>query len=72
MRSVLSSEVIRAEVLSISSILEKWRLRVDQGVPGSDVPADDETVDTFLLEMSAEFLLIAGKCETLANLMSSR
>ena len=72
MRPVLSPEVMRAEIDSIVSIVEKWRAKVEQGVPGVEIPADDEIVDTFLLELAAEFLLVSGKCETFANIVSSR
>jgi hypothetical protein len=68
----MSSEVLKEEIVLSMRILTKWQQRIDQGIPGRDLPAMDETaVEAFTRELVAELLVVSGKLENVANIISA-
>ena len=67
---VVSKEVINTEIDVAQRLLKKWQEKLAQGYPGQDFPAEDFNADLFAREMVAEFLIIAGEMETLANVIA--
>lgn len=67
----ISKEVLMEEINLAQRILKKWEAKVAQGVPGEDIPGDELSADAYLREFVAEFLLVAGKLENMANIINS-
>ena len=65
----VSPDVIHSELEAAEKIISKWREKVSQGIPCVDVPADEEALIRFLVEMCGELLLVSGKCQTLAGIV---
>jgi hypothetical protein len=67
----ISKAVLKEELTLAQRILNKWQLRLDEGIPGVDIPAGDELqFEAFRKEMVGEFQLIASKFDGLANIMA--
>jgi vacuolar-type H+-ATPase subunit E/Vma4 len=65
----VTSEVIRSELEATKEILEKWLEKVNDGIPGMDVPAEDLSIEIWVRQFCGELNLIAGRCETLAGVL---
>lgn len=66
----ISKAVLKEELLLAQRILTKWQERLEQGVPGDDLPAEDMDIALYMRELVAEFLVVAGKMENLASILS--
>jgi hypothetical protein len=66
----LSKEVLNTEIIVAEGILKKWKDKLAAGIPAQEVPGDEAALDQFTREMIAEFLVVAGKFETLATIIS--
>jgi hypothetical protein len=66
----ISKAVLKEELILAQRILTKWQQRLDEGVPGEDLPAEDLDVALYMRELVAEFLIVAGKMENLASILS--
>lgn len=67
----ISKAVLKAELDLAQRILTKWQQRLEEGVPGADFPAaEDLEIASFMRELVAEFLVVAGKMENLASILS--
>ena len=72
----VSRQLLLEEIRSAKAILERWEKIVD---PESDVPmpvldvqAPREHLAECLIEMQAELVIAAGKCENLAEAIHNR
>ena len=72
MRLPVSREVLLAELEAARSILTKWQELVSAGIPGVDLPAPEDETEGFVTELSGELLIVAGKCQTLAEVVYGR
>ena len=69
----ISPDVLHSELEAMEAVLAKWRNAVSNGIPGLDVPSSDEhALARFLTELGGELLLVAGKCETVAGIVTER
>lgn len=66
----ISTDVVRSELEGVKSIIEKWLARLDQGIPGVEVPAPEDRTEAFLRELCGELMVSAGKCENVASILS--
>jgi len=69
----VSPEVLHDELEQAEAILTKWKKVVSGGIPGLEMPStDDAALVRFLTELGGELLLVAGKCESLSNIITER
>lgn len=66
----LDRQTLRAELESSKTILTNLIAAVDSDIPGEDVPAAPARLEAFVIEMANELELVAGKCFTLAGILS--
>jgi hypothetical protein len=67
----ISKEVLGDEIALAQKVLAKWQQRLEQGVPGMDFPATDEVAaELFVRELVGEFLMLAGKLESIGNVIA--
>jgi len=66
----VTTPVIRQEVESAQAILASWFERIDAGIPGLDIPADEMACDLWIHQFCGELLVVAGKCENLASILA--
>jgi hypothetical protein len=67
----VTSDVLIAELDLAIKVLEKWRDSTKEGTPGVDVPGAQDMLENYLRALCGELLLVSGKCEALANILSS-
>lgn len=70
----VSRELLLRELAVAGEFLAKWHQRVEEGVPGLDLPAagnSTESAEDFLVELCGELRLIAAKCETLSEILAT-
>jgi hypothetical protein len=70
MQLAVTSETILAEMKGAKDILEAWMVKVEEGIPGVDVPAEPDRLEDFLRALCGEMLIVAGKTEHLSNVLS--
>jgi hypothetical protein len=67
----ISKEVLKEEITLAQRILNKWQNKLDEGIPGVDIPAGDELqFEAFRKEMVGEFQLVASKFDGMASIMA--
>lgn len=66
----VSSEVLRDEADTARAILAKWVAKIDDGIPGIDLPATELDTDAWLHQLCGELMVVSGKCETLASILA--
>lgn len=72
MRLPVSSDVILSELAAARAVIEKWERTVGSGIPGVDLPGNEDVTEGFVTEMCGELLVVAGKCQTLAEVIYGR
>lgn len=73
----VSRELLLSEIRSAKAILGRWEEIVDPecdkgGLPGIDMHGSKEQLYECLIEMQAEMVIAAGKCENLAEAIHNR
>lgn len=73
----VSRELLLSEIRSAKAVLERWEKfadpeNTDSPMPALDVPAPMEHLVECLIEMQAELVIVAGKCENLAESIHNR
>jgi hypothetical protein len=68
---VLSKEVLEQELKLSVGILEKWRNRLAEGIPGPEIPAPEDMAELWVQEFYAEMYLVANKLESIANITAN-
>jgi len=66
----VSPEVMKNELETARAIMVKWQEKMDN-VPGVHLPANPEELERFLRELIGELQVVSGKCDTLAEALSS-
>lgn len=67
----ISKEVLGDEIALAQKVLTKWQQRLEQGVPGIDFPvADEVATELFVRELVGELLMLAGKLESIGNVIA--
>ena len=67
----ISKEVLGEEFGSALRILTKWQHKLAAGIPGQDLPGSEESAEAYTREFVAEMLIVAGKLENMANIVSA-
>jgi hypothetical protein len=68
----ISSELLLSEIQTALAVLAKWKERVEAGIPGVDLPADEASTYRFVSELCGEILVVAGKCQNVAAILTDR
>lgn len=73
----VSRQLLLSEIRSARAILDRWEKIVDPDnreapMPVLDVQAPREHLAECLIEMQAELVIVAGKCENLAESIHTR
>ena len=67
----ISPDVMKAELDTAVAILKKWSDQISEGIPGVDIAASEDALDNFLRNLVGELKVVAGKCDTLAEVLAS-
>lgn len=72
----ISREILHAELVSVKQIVDKWIDRIEEGIPGVDIPMEgntpaEERLDIWLSELIGEIRLVSGKTENVAQVLAS-
>jgi hypothetical protein len=68
----ISRDVLLKELETAREYLDKWITKVNEGIPGIDIPAAgdaEEHIDVFVRELCGELRIISGKCDNLAEVV---
>jgi len=68
----VSAEVLYSELEAAQAVLAKWHKLVGEGIPGVDTPATEHATFAFVTQLCGELLVVAGKCQNLAAVVSDR
>jgi len=73
----VSRDLLLAEIRSARKILDRWERLVDPDnaehpMPVLDAQAPEQYLVECLIEMQAELVIVAGKCENLAESIHNR
>ena len=68
----ISSEVLVAELKLAEEIISKWRARIEDGLPGVDIPSanSQEALGNFVLTLRGELLVVSSKCDNIAHILA--
>lgn len=64
----ISSSLLREEIGGAKAILEKWEKKLEAGLPMTEQPGSQESLESFIREMCGELVICAGKCENIVGL----
>lgn len=70
----ISREMLLQELVTARDFLAKWHQKVEEGIPGVDIPAAGNAeafAEAFLREMCGELMVISAKCETLSEILAT-
>jgi len=70
MQLPVTQETLQSEMKAAVVILNKWISKVDEGIPGVDLPAQPEALEDFMRALCGELLIVSGKCENLSNVLT--
>jgi len=68
----VSAELLYSEVESAEAVLAKWKKAIGEGIPGVDIPSTEEALYRFIAQLCGELMVVAGKCQNLAAVVSDR
>ena len=68
----ISREVLLKELETARDYLNKWLQKVNEGIPGIDIPASgsaEDHLEEFVRELCGELRIVSGKCDTLSDVV---
>lgn len=68
----LSPDTIRSELKTVAGLVGYWQERLEQGVPGVEMPGTDEALEAVLRQFVGEMLFVSGKCQNMAMILAER
>lgn len=57
----IQPDTLRNEINQVIDILAKWKSRLDEGVPGDEIPGNDINVEIFQMQLRGELQLVAER-----------
>lgn len=69
----VSRDVLLKELETSRDYLANWVERIQAGIPGIDLPATgnaEEHLESFIRELCGELRVVAGKCESLSEVVA--
>ena len=57
----LKADTIRDEIGQILDIIQRWKVRLDEGIPGEEQPSNDINIEIFTYQMRAELMLASSR-----------
>lgn len=65
----LRADTIRTELEQVQAIITAWQKRLDEGVPGEEVPADDLNAEIFEMQLRGELMLAANRLTSIVEVL---
>lgn len=65
----LSTAVIKEEIDLAMRILTKWQNKINEGIPGVDIPAHEDQIEAWCREFGWEIHLVSKKLDNLAEVV---
>ena len=66
----VTHETMLAELKSSKLIMDAWIQKIEEGIPGIDIPAPPDKLEDFMRSFCGELLIVSGKCENLSNVLT--
>jgi len=66
----VTHETMLAELKSSKLIMDTWIQKIEEGIPGIDIPAPPDQLEDFMRSLCGELLIVSGKCENLSNVLT--
>ena len=57
----LHADTLRSEIDQIISILDKWKNRLAEGIPGDEIPTNELNAEIFQYQLKGEIQLTAER-----------
>jgi len=65
----LRAETLRSEMSQILDIISKWKERLEEGIPGEDLPANDLDAEVFEMQLRGELMLAANRLTSIVEVL---
>lgn len=65
----IQPDTLRSEIDQVIAILEKWKARLLDGVPGDEIPANDLNVEVFQYHLRGEIQLAAERLMAISEVL---
>jgi hypothetical protein len=65
----LKPDTLRLEIEQVVAILSGWRTRLDEGIPGDEIPANDLNSEIFQFQLRGEIQLAAERLMALVEVL---
>lgn len=65
----IQPDTLRQEVDQVLAVIVALKERIDQGIPGPELPSNDVNIETFLIQLHGELLLASGRLATIAEVL---
>lgn len=66
----ISKAVLKEELNLAQRILTKWQQKIDDGIPGTDLPSNEDMIEFWNQEMISELFLVSKKLESIAEIVA--
>ena len=66
----ISKAVLKEELNLAQRILTKWQQKIDEGIPGQDIPSHEDMAEFWNQEMISELFLVSKKLESIAEIVA--
>jgi hypothetical protein len=67
----VNPETITEELESAKKLIDKWILKMNEGLPVLDQPGNEDQLELLMREFCGELRIVAGKCANLAEVLST-
>jgi len=67
----LKPDTLRDEIVQVIAILDRWKSRLEEGVPGDEIPANEMNAEIFQYQLRGEIYLAAERLMALAEVIES-
>ena len=65
----IQTDTLRTEMEQIDQLIKSLKERVDNGVPGDDLPANDVDIEVYQVRLQYELMLAAQRLMALAEVI---
>jgi len=65
----MKPDTLREEIQQVLAILNRLNGRLEEGLPGDEMPSNDVNVEVFQVQMHSEIMLAAGRLTTIAEVL---
>ncbi len=65
----LKADTLRQEIKQVLEILQRWDGRLEEGVPGEEIPANDMNIEIFQYQLRGEIMLASARLASIAEVL---